>query len=77
MIGAGLRERGIPEELIEQALSETEDNEEELIGRLILKKVRDFDEMTYEDRQKLLAGICRRGFDPDKCIKVYNELARR
>ena len=75
MISAELKSRGVSEELIEKALSETEDNEEELIRRCILKKRPDFSTITYEEKQRLLGSICRKGFDADKCMRVYNELA--
>lgn len=75
MITAELKNKGIPEEYIQKALTETQDNEEALIRRLIIKKKPDFESITYEEKQKLLAGICRRGFDADKCMRVYNELA--
>ena len=76
MISAELKSRGIPEELIAKALSETEDNEEALIRKQILKKSPDPGQLTYEEKQKLLGSICRKGFDADRCIKVLNELIR-
>ena len=76
MISAELKNKGIPDEYIENALSETEDNEEQLIRKQLSKKVEDFAAVTYEEKQKLLAGICRKGFDADKCIRVYNAMAK-
>ena len=76
MISAELRNRGIPEALIEKALEETEDNEGVLIRKQILKKSPDPGQLTYEEKQKLLGSICRKGFDADRCIKVLNELIR-
>ncbi|MCR5626248.1 MAG: recombination regulator RecX [Lachnospiraceae bacterium] len=74
MVSYQLAGKGVPEELIQKALEDIPDNEEELIKKQILKKHLHLSELTYEDRQKLLSGLCRKGFDTDKCIRVLREL---
>ncbi len=76
MIRAELKNKGLSDELIEEALEDTEDNEEELIRKQILKKKPDFENITWEEKQKLLSGICRKGFDADKVSRVYRELSQ-
>ncbi len=76
MISAELKSKGISDELIKNALEETRDNENELIKKQILKKKPDFESITYEEKQKLLGSVCRKGFDPDKVMRIYEELKR-
>lgn len=74
-----LLQRGISRDDIEQAFAQCmqEDalaDEEEAIARLLAKKHFDSQEATYEERQKMIRYLYRRGFSMDKIYRAveYN-----
>ncbi len=75
MIRAELEQKGMDKELIEAALKEIpEEEEEEVIARELRKKARGPLPREFAARQKLLAFAARKGFPPEKCIRVYERL---
>ena len=50
-----------------------EDPEEDLIRRYIVKKHYDAATATYEEKQKLIAFLYRKGFGLDKIYKIVDE----
>jgi regulatory protein len=67
-----LQQKGVPEELIENAFLEVygddldEDVELELIQKEIAKRTKDPENLTYDQKQKLIAALFRKGFDISK-----------
>lgn len=64
-----LIERGIAKDIIDSCIEEfyvedelNADVERELIERLITKKCKDLSSLEYNDRQKLIASVMRKGF---------------
>lgn len=78
-IELNLLQKGINKEIIENLFSELMDldeveNEENLILRLIKKKRFNKENATYEEIQKLIAFLYRKGFSLDKIYKVLNSI---
>ncbi len=72
-----LLEKGVPSDLISQALTEEysdDDAEDELIRRLIRKKCRSLDQLDYAGRQKVLAYMFNKGFKPDRVNRILDEV---
>ena len=70
-----LKKKGIEKELIEQVMSEEYfDQEEEpeltAIHNAIAKKVSDPEQLTYEEKQKLITSLYRKGFELSKIRKI-------
>lgn len=68
-----LRDRGITDELIDEAFESeeySEDEEDELIRRLVSKKCPDPGALDHAGRQKLYAYMYGRGFDTHRVDKV-------
>lgn len=77
-IAAKLREKGVASELIDEALESdgADENEEtELIKRLIYKKCPDPAGLDHKGRQKLYAYMYGKGFDIHRVEKILNELS--
>lgn len=70
---AELRQKGISDEYMEEALGAEYDSEEEAIQREISKKVKNVDELSREDKQKLAAKLYRKGYGMD-LIRMYAKL---
>lgn len=68
-----LKQKGISDEEIEEALGTEYDNEEEAIKREILKKAKDIDSLSREEKQKLAAKLYRKGYGMD-LIKSHVKL---
>lgn len=68
-----LRQKGISDEDMEEALAAEYDNEEEAIQREISKKVKDVDDLSKEEKQKLAAKLYRKGYGMD-LIRLYVKL---
>lgn len=71
-----LLEKGVPSELIDQAISEEysdDDAEDELIRHLIHKRCRDLAQLDYTARQKLLAYMFNKGFKTDRVNRILDE----
>jgi regulatory protein len=71
MIKNELLQKGISEEILEEAFEETYAEEEEdaeltAIKKAIAKKTKEPDTLTYEEKQKLIASLYRKGFDLGK-----------
>ncbi len=71
MIKNELMQKGISDEILEEALSEAYAEEEEdaeltAIKKAIAKKAKEPEALTYEDKQKLIASLYRKGFDLGK-----------
>ncbi|MCR4908367.1 MAG: recombination regulator RecX [Lachnospiraceae bacterium] len=78
MIRAELESKGLDRELIDKALSEIPEEEEEaVIERELLKKTGGRLSEDYNEKQKLLAALSRKGFEPGRCVKVYERLLER
>ena len=72
-----LKEKGIPAELIEQAMEQEyqdDECEDELIRRLIHKRCKDLDAMDHNSKQKLYAYMYNKGFSVDRVRHVLDEL---
>ncbi len=72
-----LTERGIEGEIISEVLEECEyDGEQEAIRTLLKKKLkgRRFDETSYEERQKMMAYLGRKGYEFHTIKKVFSQL---
>jgi len=68
-----LKQKGIDEEDIFNAMEENYTDEEEAILRFLRKFHADeecIDEMTYEEKQKVAAKLYRKGFEQDKIRKM-------
>lgn len=69
-----LRKKGIAEELVENALSDIEEEEEEVIYSLLLKKAGEPHETDEKEYRRLFGFCARRGFSPGKihkALKIY------
>lgn len=71
MIRNELLQKGISEEVLEEAFDETYAEEEEdaelaAIKKAIAKKTKEPEALTYEEKQKLIASLFRKGFDLSK-----------
>lgn len=72
-----LAEKGIDRELVCQVMEETEySGEEEAIEKLALKRLkgRMISELSYEEKQKIMAYIGRKGYDFHTIKKVLSQL---
>lgn len=72
-----LKEKGVSEEIIDEALSEEDFDEEAesaLIKRLILKRCSDLSELDHSGQQKLFAYMYNKGFDIDRVRRILEEL---
>lgn len=66
-IKMALVQRGVPADLIDRALEEEyEDNEEELIARLLEKKHYDPEQMDRKEKYKIYQFLARKGFSISK-----------
>ncbi|MCI1654275.1 MAG: recombination regulator RecX [Lachnospiraceae bacterium] len=73
-IRAGLRQRGISAELIEQALEEVyETEEEELIARLLVRKKYDPETADYREKGRIYRFLAGRGFSSDAIRRVMEQ----
>lgn len=68
-----LKQKGISDTDIEEALFTEYDNEEEAIQREISKKVKDVEELSRDEKQKLAAKLYRKGYGMD-LIRLYVKL---
>ncbi|SHO46085.1 regulatory protein RecX [Anaerocolumna xylanovorans] len=68
-----LKQKGISDTDIEEALFAEYDNEEEAIQREISKKVRDVEDLSRDEKQKLAAKLYRKGYGMD-LIRRYMKL---
>jgi regulatory protein len=68
-----LKQKGVSDEEIEEALDTEYDNEEEAIKKEILKKAKDVNSLSREEKQKLAAKLYRKGYGMD-LIKSYVKL---
>jgi regulatory protein len=71
MIKNELLQKGISGEILEEAFNEAYEEEEEdaelsAIKKAIAKKTADPEALTYEEKQKLIASLYRKGFDLGK-----------
>jgi regulatory protein len=80
-IRAKLIQKGINKELLEKIIAieynvddEEKDPEIEAINRAIRKKLIDISKLNYEDKQKLMAHLYRKGFNMDKISKCINKI---
>lgn len=76
-----LVEKGVPKDIIDSCIEEfyVEDElnintERELIKKLALKKIRNIETFDYEQKQKLIASLMRKGFTFYDVENVINEL---
>lgn len=73
-----LKKHGVSSETINKAIEEyygnNEGAEEKLIKELIIKKRVVVSQLTYEEKQKLLAYLARKGFDFGLINKVIDEM---
>jgi len=77
-----LVERGVPKDIIDSCIEEyyvedelNLDTERELIRKLALKKMRDLDEISYEQKQKIIASLMRKGFSYYDVEYVMNSIS--
>lgn len=73
MLSLKLSEKGIPKELAEKVLTESEDSEEEALDGLMRKKKIEFSGLSREERQKIFAYFMRKGFSYENILKKINE----
>ena len=71
-----LRQKGVPQEYIDQAFQETEEDTDArgVIRELILKKRREQGPMEEKERQKLYGFLMRRGFSSSDILSVLREI---
>ena len=72
-----LAEKGVDKELVWQVMEETEyDGEEDAIETLILKKLkgRSVDEISFEERNKIIAYLGRKGYELNHVRNVFSKL---
>lgn len=80
MVVNKLRTKGVPSDIIDSVCDEYyeehEDAEETIVRELLAKKLcgRDPSSLEYEERQKLFASICRKGFSYESVKKVFNTI---
>lgn len=75
MLSVKLSEKGISREIIEQALSEGVQDEENALDAMIRKKNVDFSRLDWKERQKICAYFMRKGFTYENISKKINEIA--
>lgn len=70
-----LRQKGVPQEYIDQAFQETEEDTDArgVIRELILKKRREQGPMEEKEQQKLYGFLMRRGFSSSDILSVLRE----
>jgi len=69
-----LKEKGVPDNLIEEALSDFDrDNELELLKKLMIKKAPNPDKLEYKERMKLFSYLYRKGFSTESIERVFHE----
>ena len=73
LVRKGLDRQHIAEAYEEIMAEHNEDPEEDLIRRYIVKKHYDAATATYEEKQKLIAFLYRKGFGLDKIYKIVDE----
>ena len=74
MLEKKLKEKGISKELIEEALTGLETEEEEALDSLIRRKNVDFSRLDWQERQKICAYFMRKGFAYENILKKINEI---
>ncbi len=73
LVRKGLDRQHIAEAYEEIMAEHNEDPKEDLIRRYIVKKHYDAATATYEEKQKLIAFLYRKGFGLDKIYKIVDE----
>lgn len=75
-IRSGLLQKGVDREIIEKVFleeyeaQEGEDSEAEAILKAIAKKTKTPESLSYEEKQKLIAALYRKGFDLNKINRL-------
>lgn len=70
-----LREKGVPQEIIDRALEQADLDEEALAHSLAAERLERYHDMPSEERgRRTLAFLSRRGFPPSLSRKVLREL---
>jgi len=72
-----LKNKGISEDVVRQALAERENSEEEVIRNLISKKLKNNNKLSFGERGKLIASLIRRGFPIDKVKCLIDEMIKK
>lgn len=76
MIKMELQQKGVSSKVIEEVFreefenGENEDAELNAIRKVIARKVKSTENLDYETKQKLMASLYRKGFDPEKIKRV-------
>lgn len=65
-----LKEKGVPEEYINEALSQTEFD----LQKQIIKKYGDSGKYTFKEKQKIINHFTRKGFSPGRVQEEVNNL---
>ena len=68
-----LQQKGVHASIIEDLLSDYQE-EEKVIRRLILKKSSHPGELSYEEQNKIIASICRKGFSFEKVRQCMRDI---
>ncbi len=68
-----LLQRGISKETIDAQLEGSDFDESELIIKLMKKRCKEPEQLSYEDKQKLFAYLYRKGFSFDKIGKAWDQ----
>ena len=69
-----LKEKGISDSIIENALSDFDmENEQDLLKHLMLKKAPNPSELDYKERMKLFSFLYRKGFSPDSIERAFRD----
>ncbi len=68
-----LRQKGVPDKIIEQALEESEVDELKGAVRLIYKKVRDLEHLDEKDKKRVCGFLQRRGYSCDIIKEAFQE----
>lgn len=70
-----LLQKGVYQETIDKAFAEEYENQDfeaEAIQKAIAKKTKDPESLSYEDKQKLIASLYRKGFDLHKINQILH-----
>lgn len=76
MIEYKLRNKGFSEELIEELLERccTEETQEDRLRTILQTKYKNKDLTDYNEKQKVIAALARKGFDFELIIRIIREL---
>ncbi len=74
VIEAELLERGVPRQMVADAMDESEDVEDKLLRKLVEKRAASAGGAESLDRWKTIAFLCSKGFSCDRAAKAVDDI---